>query len=481
MNSIKHIHSSEKRNIIAISVFLMLLSIGCKKETSEQEAVPSILNLTHLDYLGEVVSYAGQDLRIVHIYAEAPNYEWVGDDDEGQACVDDVARAAVVYLRHFELTENEESAEKAKELLRFVMYMQTEEGLFHNFVWDNSLRKNTTHENSVADKLNWWAGRAAWALGTGARVLADYDSSFANVCLLSLDKLLPHVNETISSYPNTKMVNGYEMPTWLIGGSGSDATSELLLGLVAASKVSSNAEYDTAINRLSAGITMMQYGNSAEAPYGAFMSWQGGWHGWGNSQTMALVEAGMIEAAKREADNFYTRMLVDGWLHSFPLDNPTNTREFEQIAYATRGVAVGLSRLYEATKNEDYAILAGLAASWFTGNNVANTRMYIPLHGYGYDGINGPEDVNINSGAESTIEALFTILEVERHPLSNKWLNASSDGPYSLTSDGKQYRYRTYTANHNGESESIILVSKRSESGYALLTEAEFQEFKNQN
>lgn len=481
MNSITHIHSFTKRNILAISVFLILLLVGCKKETSEQEAIPSILNLSHLDYLSEVVPYAGQNLRIVHIYAEAPGYEWVGDDDEGQACVDDVARAAVVYLRHFELTKNEESAEKAKELLRFVMYMQTEEGLFHNFVWDNSLRKNTTHENSVADKLNWWAGRAAWALGTGARVLADYDSSFANVCLLSLDKLLPHINKTISSYPNTKMVNGYEMPTWLIGSSGSDATSELLLGLVAASKVSTNAEYDTAISRLGEGITMMQYGNSAEAPYGAFMSWQGGWHGWGNSQTMALAEAEMVEAAKREADNFYTRMLVDGWLHSFPLDNPTNTREFEQIAYATRGVAVGLTRLYEATKNEDYAILAGLAASWFTGNNVANTPMYIPLHGYGYDGINGPEDVNINSGAESTIEALFTILEVERHSLSNKWLQASSNGPYSLTLDGKQYRYRTYTVNHSGESESIILVSKRSESGYALLTEAEFQEFKNQN
>src|SRR5690606_36065028 len=138
------------------------------------------------------------------------------------------------------------------------------------------------------------------------------------------------------------------------------------------------------------------------------------WHGWGNSQTQALAEAGIIDGAIRAAEHFYPRLIVDGWLHSMPLADPGGVREFEQIAYAVRCVAVGLARLSEATGDRRYAVLAGLAASWFTGNNVANETMYLPQTGRGYDGISGPSAVNKNAGAESTIEALFTVLEMDR-------------------------------------------------------------------
>ena len=39
---------------------------------------------------------------------------------------------------------------------------------------------------------------------------------------------------------------------------------------------------------------------------------------------------------------------------------------------------------------------------------------------HGYDGINDKSTLNKNSGAESTIEALLTILEAEKNPLSGK-------------------------------------------------------------
>src|SRR5690606_30633408 len=129
------------------------------------------------------------------------------------------------------------------------------------------------------------------------------------------------------------------------------------------------------------------------------------WHGWGNSQTQALAEAGILGGAVREAENFFPHLLVNGWRHSMDLDNPSAGREYEQIAYAVRCVAVGLVRLFEATGDEQYAILAGLAASWFTGNNVPDAVMYDGRTGRGYDGISGPSDVNRNAGAESTIEA----------------------------------------------------------------------------
>ena len=45
----------------------------------------------------------GRPVRVVALYAEAPDYLPTGspvrDGSEGVACVDDAARAAIVYLR----------------------------------------------------------------------------------------------------------------------------------------------------------------------------------------------------------------------------------------------------------------------------------------------------------------------------------------------------------------------------------------------
>jgi len=482
--------------LAASGIICMMIIAGCDTGTKNQD-VPStsskttsssstlnspstsssIVNLSHLDHLGEVVNHNGQEVRMIHIYAEAPDYNWVGDPNEGIVCVDDVARAAVVYLRHFEITGDTGSADKAIQLLRFVLNMQTDEGLFFNFVLSNRLDINTTHQNSIANEMNWWAGRAVWALGTGARALAEYDPAFAKICLASVDRALPRINDFLKTYPETRQVSGYPMPTWLVSGTASDASSELLLGLTAASEATSHGNYQDAIDKISEGIALMQYGNLSGAPYGAHISWEGGWHGWGNSQTMALATAGKLESAVFEAEQFYPWLIVNGWLHSFELDDPSNRRYFEQIAYAVRPVSVGLIRLYEGTDNEDYAILAGLAASWFTGNNVAGAQMYDPRHGYGFDGINNADTINMNSGAESTIEALMTILEVEQHPVANKWMYARGDAPKDFEKNGKSYRYRVFSVKNDGSGDKIAVVLNITDAVSGLMDEAELNNF----
>ncbi len=206
-----------------------------------------------------------------------------------------------------------------------------------------------------------------------------------------------------------------------------------------------------------------------------------GWHGWGNSQTMALSQAGKLESAKIEADNFFPWLLVNGWLHSIELENPNNRRSFEQIAYAVRAASVGLVRLYEATDNDDYAIMSGLMASWLNGNNIANTKMYNSVHGYGYDGINSASGVNKNSGAESTIEADFTVLEVEQYPLSKKWFYASSNEPQSVTANGKEYRYRVFEVTEKGKKEQIAVLLNLTDASTQILTESELNTIINKN
>lgn len=406
----------------------------------------SLLNLAHLDHLLEIVEKEGISYGIVHIYAEAPNYEWVHDEDEGAACVDDAARAAVVYLRHFELTGDQASREKAEALIRFVMYMQTDDGRFFNFVWNSDLEINTVHENSVADSFGWWAARGVWALGTCSRVLKDANPDLAEACARRVRRTYPHIRTYLERYGETTIQNGRTYPLWLVEQYAADATSELLMGLAALDEAYPDDDLQAMVNRLADGIDLMQFGDVATFPYGAHASWLETWHGWGNSQTQALAEAAILDGSVHEADHFYPHLLVNGWRHSMDFSEPSAGREYEQIAYAVRCVAVGLARLYEVTSDERYAIMAGLAASWFTGNNVAGAVMYDARTGRGYDGISGPTSVNRNSGAESTIEANYTVLEIERHPLARKWMHARAEPAQSVQRDGMDLRYRLFTA-----------------------------------
>ena len=90
-------------------------------------------------------------------------------------------------------------------------------------------------------------------------------------------------------------------------------------------------------------------------------------------------------------------------------------KRFPQIAYDIRSVVNGLICLYDITRKKEYGEWAGLAAAWFLGRNPAKRVMYHSETGRCYDGINSSDEINLNSGAESTIEALMTLLEVALH------------------------------------------------------------------
>lgn len=454
------------RTSLVVLLCLALAGSGCDSgdvDSDEPGIPPSILNLSHLDHLLELVEKDGTTYGIVHIYAEAPDYDYVHDEDEGAAAVDDAARAAVLYLRHFELTGSETSREKAEALLRFVMRMQTDDGRFYNFVWNTDLEINQTHQNSRADEFGWWAARGVWALGTCARVLETDLPDFAEACARRVRRTYPHIEARLEAYGRTTSRDGRIYPLWLLNETASDATSELMLGLIALREVDPDERLTGYIDRFAEGMAMMQFGDLATYPYGAHASWLETWHGWGNSQTQALAEAGRLSSPQREAEHFYPHLLVDGWMHSMPLDNPQNTREFEQIAYAVRGVAVGLVRLYEATGDDRYAVMAGLAASWFTGNNAAAAVMYDPETGRGFDGIGGPQQVNRNAGAESTIEANQTVMEVERLSVAKIWMHADAQPRMEFVRDGKEYAYRIFKSGESDLAVVLNLTDKRLE------------------
>ncbi|MBI3578644.1 MAG: hypothetical protein HY089_04440 [Ignavibacteriales bacterium] len=180
----------------------------------------------------EKIQLAGDEVGIVHVYANFPTYEWVEAKDmdtEGIACVDDAARAAVLYLRHFELRGDTLSLAKAKLLLRFVMKMQADDGMFYNFIYaDHSINRDgrTSYKS-----FGWWAARSVWCFGLGYHVMKSVDPPFADQLEGRIRRALPHIDTLLFKYNRTTMHGTLKSPQWLLYEEAADATTELLLGL----------------------------------------------------------------------------------------------------------------------------------------------------------------------------------------------------------------------------------------------------------
>jgi hypothetical protein len=396
-----------------------LVFAGCAKEKKQ-----AIVNFRHLDHLTEHVTVNADSVAIVHVYANYPDYAWVDAKEsgpEGIACVDDAARAAVVALRDHELHGHKESLERARPLLRFVLAMQTEDGQFYNFVLkDHSINRDG---KTSFKSFGWWAARGVWACGLGYRVFRDMDTVFALKLRAAVERSLPHVEKMLASYGQKEAEGGFAIPRWLLYESGADATSELFLGLVEYERAAPSARVQGMLRKIADGFVLMQDGDAATYPYGAHRSWRTYVHLWGNAQVQGLATAGqllrdkaMLASAQRATRGFFTRIICNGMFKEWDLQVPDGKKEFDQIAYGVRPVVLGALRMYDASGDTDYLRLAGLAASWFLGNNPAGKVMYDSTSGRCYDGIRDSKTLNLNSGAESTIEALYSMVELSAYP-----------------------------------------------------------------
>jgi len=407
-----------------VVIVVTLLAPACARTQT------SLVNFDHLERLTERIVVGGDSVAIVHVYANAPDYRWVDAKEsgpEGIACVDDAGRAAVTYLRHYELTKSPSSLARAKELLRFVLKMQAGDGRFNNFIFaDHTI--NTTGTTS-ATSFGWWAARGVWGMAEGYRLMRTSDRGFAERLRRGIELSLPHVEKLTAKFGAVDSVSGFRIPRWLLYGSGADATTELTLGLLDYYAAAKSRRVKDMIEKFAEGFIVMQDGDASTFPYGLHRSWETMWHMWGNSQTAVLARAGRIFgkrsftlSAEREAVGFYSRLLVQGFLTEMDLAKPGKNKVFDQIAYGVRPMTLGLLRLFDATGKREYLVMAGLAGSWFFGNNPAGLPMYDPGTGRCYDGIRDSVTINRNSGAESTVEALLTLIELEHYPDAVKYV-----------------------------------------------------------
>ena len=388
-------------------------------------AKPIELRLDHLRHLGIDVTVAGRPGRAVALYAEAPDYRPIGsparDGFEGLAAVDDAARAAVVYLRHFERTADPRSKQEALGLLTFVTAMEQGDGEFLNFVHQDGTPNRAAPTSRKS--FSYWAARALWAMGEAVRVLGPEDPD--------VDALRPTLERVLS-----RLARDVEAGH-LVGGSAT-ATAEALLGLLSVQQVEPTPERADLAGRTADLLVPLTQGDAGTPPWGARVDpAEGVWHAWGARSVQALALAGrvlarpdLVAAAQREADQLWVRFLLAGEIPA-AVSTDGSTKPFPQIAYGVSPVVEGYLALADATGEPRYEVLAGLTAGWFLGANRQGIAMYDTATGRTFDGLRGPsaDGINRNSGAESTIEALLALGAVATHPEAAVYLGYHPVGP----------------------------------------------------
>jgi len=397
------------------------------------------VNLAHLHHLCEEIEIDGLPMTVVRIYSNAPDYQWQEAPGEGIACVDDVARAVVLLIEAADVQGSVDETQ-LRRLLQFVLAMQAPDGEFYNFITAD----HAINSGGITSKksFSFWAARGYWALGSGYRYYRQRDPEFAQKLRRAFDLCLIPLAELDTLYPHTVEIDGRLYPQWLIHGTAADATSEFLLGAAQVLAVDPDLQLLHHVRRLCEGVLAMQV---QEHPllHNAFLSWPGTWHAWGNSQIQALTllypilqDTLLLDAAKNAAQ-FRAKQLISGPISHIDLASG-ETKSYPLIAYDIRTGALGFLELYRATADEKYAVMAGLAAASLTGANSGGEPLYDPQSGRVYDGIDAT-GINRNSGAESTIEGLYTLAAVQKVPAAVRWLGAQAD---STTANNWQKSYR---------------------------------------
>jgi hypothetical protein len=316
------------------------------------------------------------------------------------------------------------------------MYMQAEDGQFYNFILDREGTINKTGNTSFKSS-GWWAARAGRALGAGYRVFQSIDPDYASRLAQAFQRIQGvWAHDVGIQYGKFNQVHDVKVPAWLITD-GSDVTSIVVLALLEYDRASDGQDAITRdlLTKLCEGLSAYQAGNDLNYPFGLHPDSASSpytWHAWGSTQVFALARAGQqlarpewISSAQREVDSFYSRLLAGSKVGEWGVMPFT----FPQIAYGADSITQGLLAVYQATEDETYAKLAGLSAGWFYGNNAAGFAMYDPDTGRGYDGLLGPSSfrVNMNAGAESTIEALSALQAISSDPVAIRYVRYMPD------------------------------------------------------
>jgi hypothetical protein len=401
-------------------------------------------NLAHLDFLRAAVvppaapghtTYGSGPLGVLWTYADRQSdgsYKRIGGGTydaasntygQGAYNADDIARAAVVYLRHWKLFHETTSREAARGLLRALTFLQSPNGNVVLWMQPDGTLNPSADPVELPDPSDsgpsYWLARTVWALGEGYAAFRAFDRAFADFLAERLELAIAALErQVLVRYGRYNVVDGRELPAWLIVN-GADATSEAALGLAAYVRAGGSPRARRALSQFAAGIARMAAGSTREWPFRALMPWGesiSDWHAWGAQMPSGLAAASkalsvsqLMGPAIGDTAGFTPLLMTaggpdNGWLPT-PIDRT-------QIAY---GVDARLQGLL-AVGRPGLKQVAAFVAAWYFGANRAGQPMYDASTGRTYDGLAGDGTINRNSGAESTIHGQLSMLALDANP-----------------------------------------------------------------
>jgi hypothetical protein len=351
----------------------------------ELRRLPGVLR--HLRRLTGYLPEIERPTAYVYVYAEpagrrsrqglrpfAPALETILARDrgvEGIACVDDVARAAVLGLRVFELTGSETACELATAWLRFLNYMQRrDDHRMLNFILDVKGTRNDAGETSYPGGAPWTM-RSLRAFATAWRVLKDRDAlrRFYSTALPVTPYLATNANYALA------VMDIFETRP---DDMGLRAWIEDLCETI----IASGPGYFRSVNGQD-DVWMYDYHQlEAVARAGRLLS-----------------RADYLAACEETVANLVEPVIRSGFTHHYPMGDD------HQCVFDISSIAEGLEALYDASRNQRYRELALECCAWLDGNNPARAPMYNPETGRCYDKISLDGEIATGTGAESAIEA----------------------------------------------------------------------------
>lgn len=284
---------------------------------------------------------------------------------EGVACVDDAARAVVLFLDLYRDTGDRRLGEWAAGLVDFVLYMQREDGRFHNFIrdWDGNI--NTVGPTSYAGGT-FWQARAVRALAKAHLVLRD--PRFAEPLARGFAFATEH-----SAPPDVRTIQVLA------------ALDLMRVGLTPVLRETLERWCDE-IAACREGEVLLNSPAETAPP-----------HLWGHVHEGVLAEAApvldrpdLLDLARQSAH----ALLVPQIERAFP--------ESTVQPYGVAAAVYAMDRLYKATGEAAYARWRDQARAWFDGRNTASLPVYDRVNGRVQDGIDDGR-LNPHSGAESNI------------------------------------------------------------------------------
>ena len=306
----------------------------------------------------------------------------VPNKKEGYA-VDDSARALVFCVKAPQYWPDNRLPELQKKLLSFLLLMQDDSGVFHNFM---GYSLDLVDKPSIGDHL----GRALWA--TGAILNSVMVEGLKGTARLIFDRALPwaRVSESLRTKAYACLAIHERLLSEPEDKNLKTDLKEISADLLQAYQLNKDGEWKWYENTLT-------YDN-ARLSQAMFLAYE-------HLHDEALLRAGkdtlrFLNDAETQ-NGMSTPIGNNGWY-----TKGKTKALYDQQPIEPAALVEAAANAYRLTGDRSYEGMARQALGWFFGINTKNAIVYDAESGASFDGV-GERGLNQNQGAESTIAFLL--------------------------------------------------------------------------